>query len=321
MICGALSFTLMGGMANALGTRCDWRIVAQSRTLFSLFAAVTLARMAGAKFVVFRPRILWVRSLAGTMSLISTFYALTHLPVADVLTLTNTYPLWIVAIGFVAWGESVEGSILTAIVAAVIGVALIQQPHLGGDHAALLAASGAAVFTAVAMMGLNRLGSVDPRAVVAHFSGVASLIMLPLILVGHPVDWSFLDDPVTLALLLGVGVAGTVGQIFLTKAYSAGAAPKVAVIGMSQVAMGLVFDLLYRRQAPPAMSLVGMILVVAPVVWIILTGKARASRPAVDPSQPNQYPVDIGQKPRSLSADGRTSIRTPGIRRESGSSA
>jgi drug/metabolite transporter (DMT)-like permease len=278
MICGAVSFTFMGGMANILGTKCDWRIVAQCRTIFSFLAAVALARAAGASFVIFRPKILWVRSIAGTISLISTFYALTHLPIADVLTLTNTYPLWIVAIGFVAWGESVEGSILTAIVSAIIGVVLIQQPHMGGDRFALFAALAAACFTAMAMMGLNRLGNIDPRAVVAHFSAVASIAIVPLLFIGHPADFGALHDPVTILLLAGVGITGTIGQIFLTKAYAAGSAPRVAVVAMSQVAMALVFDTIYRGKLPPSMSLAGMMFVVAPVIWVMLRGKGR-SRP------------------------------------------
>ena len=275
MICGAFSFTLMGGMANALGPRCDWRIVAQSRTIFSFFVALMLARMAGAKLVLFRPRILWLRSIAGTLSLMSTFYALSHLPVADVLTLTNTYPLWIVLIGFLIWGETVEPSILIAIASALVGVVLIQQPHMEGNRAALASALAAATFTAVAMMGLNRLGQIDPRAVVTHFSGVAALIMIPVILLGHPVDWKSMADPVTVLLLFGVGITGTIGQIFLTKAYAAGSAPRVAVIGMSQVAMALMFDILYRQKLPLPGSLAGMFLVVGPVMWVILQGKGR----------------------------------------------
>lgn len=280
MICGAASFTLMGGMANILGTRCDWRLVAQTRTIFSFLAAATLTYLAGAKFVVIRPGILWVRSIAGTLSLISTFYALTHLPVADVLTLTNTYPLWIVAIGFLFWGESVEGSILASIVSAVIGVALIQQPHMDGNRVALFAALAAACFTSVAMMGLNRLGHIDPRAVVAHFSAVASIALVPVLCFGHPADFSVLRNPTTLALLLGVGITGTIGQIFLTKAYAAGSAPRIAVIGMSQVAMALVFDLAYRGKIPPVLSLAGMTFVVAPVIWVILRGKGRSKHGA-----------------------------------------
>lgn len=288
MICGAFSFTLMGGMANALGPRCDWRLVAQSRTIFSFFAALTLARMAGAKLVLFRPRILWLRSIAGTLSLMSTFYALSHLPVADVLTLTNTYPLWIVLIGYLIWGETVEPSILIAIASALVGVVLIQQPHMEGNRAALASALAAATFTAVAMMGLNRLGQIDPRAVVTHFSGVAALIMVPVLLLGHPVDWQAMADPITGFLLLGVGITGTIGQIFLTKAYAAGSAPRVAVIGMSQVAMALIFDILYRQKLPLPGSLAGMFLVVGPVMWVILQGKGRPKVATSNGTKPNQ---------------------------------
>ncbi|MEI7922764.1 MAG: DMT family transporter [Planctomycetota bacterium] len=275
MICGAASFTMMGGMANALGTRCDWRIVAQSRTIFSFLVALTLARMAGAKLVFLHPRILWLRSIAGTLSLMSTFYALSNLPLADALTLTNTYPLWIVLIGFVIWGETVDSSILVAIASAIVGVVLIQQPHLEGNRLALASALSAATFTGFAMIGLNRLGEIDPRAVVTHFSGVAAISMIPVLMMGEPVDWSVVADSVTCTLLLGVGITGTIGQICLTKAYATGSAPKVALVGMSQIAMGLVFDIIYREQLPARLSLVGMVLVVGPVMWVMLQGKGR----------------------------------------------
>lgn len=292
-------------MANMLGTRCDWRIVAQFRTIFSFIAAATLTGLAGAQFVVSKPRVLWVRSIAGTLSLMTTFYALTHLPVADVLTLTNTYPLWIVTIGFLAWGESVEGSILAAIVSAVIGVALIQQPHMEGNRLALISALAAAFFTSVAMMGLNRLGQVDPRAVVTHFSAVASLAMLPLIFLGHPADLSVLRNTTTLALLVGVGLTGTIGQLFLTKAFSAGSAPRIAVIGMSQVAMALVFDIIYRASMPPLVTLGGMALVVTPVVWLMLKGRSGVNRPA---TLPEATPLAAGALPAAGNVGGNHDI-------------
>jgi drug/metabolite transporter (DMT)-like permease len=297
MILGAISFTFMAGMANALGSRCDWRLVAQSRTILSFLAALTLAKLGGATLVFARPRILWMRSFAGTFSLMTTFYALANLPIADVLTLTNTYPIWIVLIGFLVWGEVVEPSLLLAIFSAVLGVILIQQPHLDGNMLAIASALSAAVFTSVAMIGLNRLGSIDPRAVVTHFSGVAALIMIPVISFGHPVDWSDLRDPITLALLAGVGITGTIGQILLTKAYAIGSAPRIAVIGMSQVAMGLVFDIAFRQQLPPTLSLIGMAFVVCPVLWIISRGKGRPSPSASARSESGAVDSSVSPKP------------------------
>ena len=58
----------------------------------------------------------------------------------------------------------------------LVGVVLIQQPHLGGDRFAVLVALLSSVSTAVAMMGLHRLRGLDPRAIMAHFAGVASLV-------------------------------------------------------------------------------------------------------------------------------------------------
>ncbi len=67
--------------------------------------AAGLARLAGAPLAFWRPRALWVRSLAGSFSLVCNFYALSTLPVADAVTLMNVQPLWVV----LTWRRSWAG--------------------------------------------------------------------------------------------------------------------------------------------------------------------------------------------------------------------
>src|SRR4051812_47535402 len=93
MLWGAFSFATMGAMTHALGSQCSWLQIALVRALVMYLAIVAVARAASVRLVVWRPAVLWVRSLAGTASLFCSFYALTRLPVAEVLTLTNTYPI------------------------------------------------------------------------------------------------------------------------------------------------------------------------------------------------------------------------------------
>ncbi|HEX5270497.1 MAG TPA: hypothetical protein VFW33_08435, partial [Gemmataceae bacterium] len=88
MACGSLAFSVMGTLAHLLRADCDWRVIALARSTLALAGAALLARAARARLVFWRPRILWLRSVAGSFSLIGTFYALTRLPVSDVLTLT-----------------------------------------------------------------------------------------------------------------------------------------------------------------------------------------------------------------------------------------
>jgi drug/metabolite transporter (DMT)-like permease len=285
MLWGALCFAAMGAMTHALGPRCGWLVVALVRALFMYVSIVAVARVAGVPLVVWRPPVLWVRSLAGTSSLFCSFYALTRLPVAEVLTLTNTYPLWILVMSWVAFGERPSPRDLLAVACAVVGVALIERPRLGLDQTAALIALLSAFCAAVAMIGLHRLKGVDPRAVVAHFAGVASVSAAAILawwtMAANLSPVSDLPTPAelspslaTIGLLGGVGLTGTIGQVFLTKAYGAGVPSEVAVISLTQVVFGLLFDVLFWGRTMPVTALLGLVLIVAPTAW--LTSRSRA---------------------------------------------
>ena len=184
---GEVNLRAYGAMTHALGARCDWMQIALVRALFMYVAILAVARVARVRLVVWRPRVLWVRSLAGTFSLFCSFYALTRLPVAEVLTLTNTYPIWIILMSWGAFGQRPAGRDLVAVACGMAGVALIERPRLGHDHVAALVALLSAFCAAVAMLGLHRLKDVDPRAVVAHFAGVASVLAATVLAWRSPV--------------------------------------------------------------------------------------------------------------------------------------
>ncbi|MGL4420829.1 MAG: EamA family transporter, partial [Gemmataceae bacterium] len=96
MLAGSAWFTGMALFSGALGREeCPWQIVACARSgLATLFAAF-IAVLSGARFIVRGNRILWIRSIAGSCSMLTTFYALTHMSASDTLTITNTFPIWV----------------------------------------------------------------------------------------------------------------------------------------------------------------------------------------------------------------------------------
>ena len=272
MLGGAFCFAAMGATTHALGPRCDWLVVALVRALIMFASTALMARAARVRLVVFRPPTLWMRSLAGSFSLVGNFFALTRLPVADAITLSNTYPLWIFLVTAVVLRRPPAPAEVMGMTVGIVGVVLIQQPHLGGDRFAVLVALLSSVSTAVAMMGLHRLRGLDPRAVVAHFAGVASLVAGAWLLFRRDAIGPTTLDSTTLLLLLGVGVSGTAGQFFLTRAYAAGPPTQVAVIGLTQVVFALGFDVVLWQRSLTAMSLAGFVLVLAPTA--LLSGRA-----------------------------------------------
>jgi drug/metabolite transporter (DMT)-like permease len=280
MISAAFSFATMVAITHALGSRCDWLAIALVRVLFMLVTTVLIVLASGARLAVWRPRTLWIRSLAGSFSLVCSFYASTRLPVGDFITLANTYPLWIVVLAWMVGRKAPTGGDLLRIVCAITGVALIGGPHFSSQNLGTTVALIGSISTAVAMLGLHKLRHIDARAVVAHFSGVASLIAGAWYLARGPGNalagtsvastaGHLSPAVITVLMLLGVGLTGTIGQIFLTKAYAAGAPARVSVLALTQVVFGFGFDLLAGSRALSPQTLVGAVLVVAPTAWLL----------------------------------------------------
>ncbi|HEU4595854.1 MAG TPA: DMT family transporter [Pyrinomonadaceae bacterium] len=280
MLAGALAFATMGALSHAAGERCDWRLVAVARTSVAFVLSAAFALATGVRLVVFGPRVLWMRSLAGSLGVLCAFYALTHLPISTALTLSNTVPVWVTLLAWPVLGQRPALSVWLAIAVGVAGVAVIQKPEMAGDKLAGLLALGNAVATAVAVIGLNRLGGVDARAVVTHFSGVSTVFAVAfLLLSGADVQYSPLADGVTLALLVGVGLAGTLGQLAMTKAFALGSPSKVSVVGLTQIVFALLFDLVLWRRPFDVLTLAGIVLVAAPSGWLMLHNPLRRATP------------------------------------------
>ena len=154
---------------------------------------------------------------------------------------TNTYPLWIVLLSL---RRLSRGEIGIDLLRVVSGVVLIQRPYLSGKgDLAVLVALLASFTTAVAMLGLHRLRTVDACAVVAHFSGLASLVLSLWVFVHPRIASASTFDATTLLMLLGVGLTGTMGQVLITKAFASGPPSRISVLSLSQVVFAMAFDM------------------------------------------------------------------------------
>jgi drug/metabolite transporter (DMT)-like permease len=288
MLGGCFFTAWMCQFAHLLKDVCDWRVVALARGGLAFTFALGLARLSGADLVFWRPGALWLRGCASSLSLLCTFFALAQLPTSEVLTLTNTFPIWVALLSWPLLRVRPSLSVWLAAGCGVCGVALIQSPHFEVDARATLAvalALTAALTSAVAMLGLHRLKGVQPWAIVVHYSGVATLFVLGSWAVGGPPELAALRDGSTLLLLLGVGVAATLGQVCVTCAFTSGQPSRVSVVGLMQIVIALGLDLLFEGPSVRPMTLAGIALVLAPTAWM-MAGKAAAGGHRAPPPGP-----------------------------------
>jgi drug/metabolite transporter (DMT)-like permease len=227
-----------------------------------------------------------VRSIAGSISLVCSFFALTVLPPSHVFTLASTFPIWVALLSWPLYREPPSPQVWLCVVGSVLGVALMEL-SLPADNTetsafpqgiAVVCTLIAAFSTAVAMLGLHRLRHIHPWAIVAHFSGVAVLFSLAAFVLGghNPTPLTPRSD--TLFLLLAVGSTATIGQLFLTKAFTAGPPAKISVVNLTQVVFALLIDVWLEDRRFYAGTLAGMFLVLAPTAWLMIS--QNGERPA-----------------------------------------
>jgi drug/metabolite transporter (DMT)-like permease len=293
---GSFCFAWMATAAHALRFRCDWQVIALARSTTPLILGVCLALLGGARLVLFSPPILWVRSIAGSIGLVCTFFSLTVLPPSHVFTLASTFPIWVALLSWPLYREPPSAQVWLSVFSSVLGVALMELslpadygeaspfPHWLATVCTLLAAFS----SAVAMLGLHQLRHIHPWAIVAHFSGVALLFSLVSFFLGQHTVPTSTPPPqsITLLLLLAVGTTATVGQLFLTKAFAAGPPTKISVVNLTQVVFALLLDGMLGNRYFQVQTLAGMALVMIPTAWLMATQTRQEKKELVGKTEP-----------------------------------
>lgn len=269
MLASAAAFSGMAICTKALAGTCPWQVIAVFRAGLAMLFAAILTWQAGAQFVFLRPKTLWMRSLAGSVSLLCGFYAMTHADISEVLVVTNMYPLWVAVLSWPLLREFPSTEVWVAIALSIAGLCLMEPPQAIEGKLAFGAALLSSFTSGIALIGLHKLKQLDSRAIVTHFSGVAMLLSLASCGL-FPLQGGTTISLRLVLLLLGVGLSATAGQLCLTKAFTTGNAARVSIVGLSQVAIVMLADILFWQHTFSPKTLLGMALVVAPTAWMML---------------------------------------------------
>ncbi len=282
MLIGSIAFAFMALLTESLREQFSFAWITIVRSGVATILALSLALAFRAHLVFLRPGSLWIRSISGWLAMICGFYAMTHYDVEIVLALTNMYPLWVAVLSWPLLRVIPSWRTWVALVISCVGMWMVYtsaiQPtyvvssELHVPEVAIPLAVLAGILSGVALINLHKVRSVDPRAIVTHFSGVATVCSL-LVWIFLPVSPpTKVVDAISVWSLIGVGVAATVGQLCLTRAFAAGPPARVSVVGLSQVVVAGLMKWILEGRIPSAGSLVGMCLVLGATVWVIIGG-------------------------------------------------
>ncbi len=163
------------------------------------------------------------RTASSTVATFATFYAVASAPLAAVLAINYSAPLFATLGAMLFLGERVRRVRGGALAAGFLGMLLVLQPGAEPMTAGLWAAVVSALATAFSLVAIKQLtGQDDPRAVAAW----GFVLLTPVsVLIAAPF-WSW-PDPSLWPLLLGLGACAAAGQLALSNAFAAADASAV----------------------------------------------------------------------------------------------
>jgi drug/metabolite transporter (DMT)-like permease len=199
-------------------------------------------------------KLLFLRGAFGTIGLFFFFSAIQGLTLSDAVVLNKTSPFFVILFSAAFLGEKMRKLQIPALGLAIFGIVLISQPRL--DYSFLPAAAGllSAVFAGAAYTTLRHLRHTDqPLVIVLALTVVASVAMLPFFALGY---WKT-PSPTEFLILCSLGLFALIGQFLMTTAYRHAQAGEVSIYGYSTVLFALVFGLVFWKEYPGALSLLG----------------------------------------------------------------
>jgi drug/metabolite transporter (DMT)-like permease len=269
---------LVAGVAliRVLGRDLPEPVIVLFRFLFALaFFAPSILRGGGELLATRRPGAHALRAACGYAGFVAFVYAAQRMPLADVMALGFTQPLWAAAIGMLAFGERFSAARALALLAGFAGAMLVLRP--GFAHAPLLPALAAlanALLTCVAMMTVKRLSATEPAGrIAALFLLVGTLLSAP----GAWVAWTT-PAPAALPWLVVLGALAWIGQVSLSRGYALGRFSTMAAMDFARLPAALAIGWIAFAESPDGLAVAGMALIgvasTAIVLWRSAPGRA-----------------------------------------------
>ena len=211
--------------------------------------------------------LLLLRSALGTAGIFAHFYALSHITIAEGLTLNKTAPFFTVLFAWLFLGERANRRQFLALALAFLGVVLIAKPGFAGTSAFPLTIgllSGVCAGGAYACVRALRRHSVSPSFIGLFFSAFSCLASVPFMTAGL--------DPMTgrqVLVLLGAGAGAALGQFGITLAYGYAAPKDISVFDYSGIFFAAAFGLLFFNQVPDALSTLGFLSIISAAFFLL----------------------------------------------------
>ncbi|MDP6872152.1 MAG: DMT family transporter [Alphaproteobacteria bacterium] len=284
IVLGCIMFSSMTTVVKLLGGTFDSFQLAFFRALFGLIAVAPFFFRFGLGVVrTRRLGLQLMRAVCGSCAMLCGFYAITHLPLADAVSISYARALFLIPLAVLFLGEVVRMRRWSATAIGFVGVIIMLRPGGEIEPATLVAVLGAFLVAVVTVM-IKKLSTTEsPESMLFYFGAVSSLVALgPALMVWRAPTFA------ELSFLMAIGALGAAGQYCMIRAYRIGEATALLPFDYTRLLFAGAIGFLLFAEIPDNWTVTGALIVVAATLYIgireaRLGRKPEPTQPAIDP--------------------------------------
>ncbi len=273
MLISAICLSLMSAMAKVLANHLPTiEIVFFRNSIGIILIALTFFK-SPLKQTGGKPLLLFFRATIGLLAMLSFFYNIANISLADAVTYSRMSPIFtaIFAMWFLKEKIGIKGWF--AIALGFTGMLFVMQPHGLIFEKSHIFGLLNAVCAALAFTSIRELRTYyDTRTIVLSFMGIGTIIplismflstyytsdifdfMMGSFVLPKPIDWLY---------IIGIGITASFGQIYMTKAYGITRAGIVGAAGYSVILFSLIIGLILGDPLPNMLGFIGIFAIIS----------------------------------------------------------
>ena len=257
MLLSTLAFTLMNGLLKFLTSYSAYQMVF-FRSLGSLFFTFGFLLNRGIPVLGTHRKLLVLRGLVGSTSMVLFFMALHYMPLGSAVGLRYIAPIFAAIFAILLLREKVRPIQWLFFIVSFSGVLVLKGLDRSIPILGLVLVLIASVFSGLVYIIIRKIGSREhPVVIVNYFMCIATIIGG----VGAIFNWK---TPVGIDwfLLASLGVFGYFGQLFMTKAFQMGETNAIAPLKYLEVFFAVIVGVLFLGETYVVWSFVGMAMII-----------------------------------------------------------
>lgn len=262
MIFSVIAFSIMNAVVKCLNDFSAYQIVF-FRSIGTLLFTIPLIIKHKIPILGNKKKWLFLRGLAGVISLTCFFESLNYLAVGTAVSLRYTAPIFAAIFAFIFLKEKIKPIQWVLFLVAFTGVLIIKGFGIDVNSIGIILVIVSALFLGLIFVVIRKIGDTENPLVIINYFMVMAFLFGGILSIKH---WKT-PNLIEWMLLLSLGLFGYIGQIYMTKALQANETNVIAPLKYLEVVFVMLIGAFWFGETYNLWTLLGVLLIVFGLVY------------------------------------------------------